>query len=245
MRGISLIFLICLTLALQPARATTIDPSQVAGAVPGSAGTGLNGSYYKFNSSVGSVGSLSQANQLISSAGVATATFTTTTVCFPDCAGTSISDSSTLSNLLNGNVSNFSYTSPAAQAATTSIDHAALVVSGYIAISVPGSYTFYLGSDDGSQLVIGGQTIVNDDGLHAFSISSGTATFSVAGLYAISGEYFENSGVHGHVLFVGDLDGAGTGVAGPVRGRSGPPGIGRPQARPRSRLTGIGMENRD
>jgi MYXO-CTERM domain-containing protein len=178
---------------------TIIDPSLSAGAVPTTAGTGLNGSYYDFSSSIGTLSSLAQTNQLISTMGAATATFTTTAVCFPDCGGTSVSDSGSLSTLLNGNVSNFAYTTPGVT--TTSLDHGAMIVSGYIAITHAGSYTFYLGSDDGSQLLIGGQSVINNDGLHSFNTSTGTATFAAAGLYSISAEYFENTGVTGFDLY--------------------------------------------
>jgi hypothetical protein len=185
------------------AGATTIIPSSVsAGSVPNSAGTGLNGSYYDFGASVGTLGSLAQTNQLISSIGAATATFTTTAVCFPDCAGNSLSDSSPLTSLLNGNVNNFSYTVPGTT--VTSVDHAAMLVTGYIAVTHAGSYTFYLGSDDGSQLLIGGQSVINNDGLHSFTNDTGTATFSAAGLYSINIEYFENTGVTAFDLYATD-----------------------------------------
>jgi hypothetical protein len=66
-----------------------------SGCGAGQSGHGLLGSYYKFSSS-SNIGSLANANILESSSGGPTATFTTTEVCFPDCAGTSISDSNTM-----------------------------------------------------------------------------------------------------------------------------------------------------
>ena len=53
-------------------------------------------------------------------------------------------------------------------------------------------------------MVIGGQTVINNDGLHSFSVASNTATFTAAGLYAISIVYFENSGVTGLDLYASD-----------------------------------------
>src|SRR6185437_15407591 len=121
-----------------------------------------------------------------------------------DCAGTSISDSSTMTQFLNGHASNFSYTS---SNHPTAIDHSAIVLTGYIAITQAGTYNFNLGSDDGSQLTIGGQTVINNDSDHGFSFVGGDATFSQAGLYAISLTYFEDSGSTGLALFAKDPNG--------------------------------------
>jgi len=203
MRPVSLILLACLALASLPARAVTISASQDLGAVPSTSGSGLLGYYYKFSSS-SNIGSLSNANQLISSSGGPTATFTTTEVCFPDCAGTSISDSSTMTQFLNGHASNFSYTS---STHPTSIDHSAIVLNGYIAITQTGAYNFNLGSDDGSQLTIGGQQVINNDSDHGFSFAGGSATFTQAGLYAISISYFEDGGSTGLDFFAKDPNG--------------------------------------
>ncbi len=190
MRRLSLILLACLVLASLPAGAVTISASQDLGAVPSTSGSGLLGSYYKFSSS-NNIGTLANANQLISSSGGPTATFTTTEVCFPDCAGTSLSDSSTMTQLLNGHTNSFSYTSASQP---TSIDHSAIVLTGYIAITQTGTYNFNLGSDDGSSLTIGGTSVINNDNDHAFQFDSGQATFTQTGLYAISIMYFEDSG---------------------------------------------------
>ena len=203
MRHISLILLACLVLAWQPAHAVTISTSQDLGAVPVNPGTGLLGNYYKFSSS-SNIGSLSNANVLISSSGGPTATFTTTEVCFPDCAGNSISDSSTMTQFLNGHASNFSYTSATQPSA---IDHSAITLNGYIAITQTGTYNFNLGSDDGSQLTIGGQQVINNDSDHGFGFVGGGATFSQTGLYAISITYFEDSGSTGLAFFAKDPNG--------------------------------------
>ncbi|HEX4505664.1 MAG TPA: PA14 domain-containing protein [Alphaproteobacteria bacterium] len=203
MRRISLTLLAALLMAPFSAGAVTISASQDLGAVPSISGGGLLGSYYKFSSS-SNIGTLSNANQLISSSGGPTATFTTTEVCFPDCAGTSMSDSSTMTQFLNGHASNFSYTSATQP---TSIDHSAIVLTGYIAITQAGTYNFNLGSDDGSQLTIGGQQVINNDSDHGFSFVGGNATFTQAGLYAISISYFEDSGSTGLDFFAKDPNG--------------------------------------
>lgn len=203
MRRISLIVLACVMMAWQPAGAVTISASQDLGAVPVNPGTGLLSSYYKFSSS-SNIGSLANANTLESSSGGPTATFTTTEVCFPDCAGTSISDSNTMTTFLNGHASNFSYTSASQP---TSIDHSAITLTGYIAITQTGTYNFNLGSDDGSQLTIGGQTVVNTDSDHGFTFVGSDATFTQTGLYAISLQYFEDSGSTGLDLFAKNPNG--------------------------------------
>jgi len=203
MRRISLILLACLMMAWQPAGAVTISASQDLAAVPTTSGTGLLGSYYKFSSS-SNIGSLANANILESSSGGPTATFTTTEICFPDCAGTSISDSSTMTQFLNGHTSSFSYTSATQP---TSIDHSAITLTGYISITSAGTYNFNLGSDDGSSLSIGGTSVINNDTDHSYQVDSGSATFTQAGLYAISLQYFEDSGSTGLELYASDNSG--------------------------------------
>lgn len=204
MRRLSLILLACLFMAWQPAHAVTISASQDLGAVPVNSGTGLLGNYYKFSSG-SNIGSLSNANILISSSGGPTATFTSNNICFPDCAGTSANDSTTtMTQYLNGHVSNFSYTT--ANPPTT-IDHSAITLTGYISITQAGTYNFNLGSDDGSALTIGGTSVINNDYDHGFSVNTGQATFSQIGLYAISIQYFEDSGGTGLEFYASDPTG--------------------------------------
>jgi PA14 domain/PEP-CTERM motif len=204
MRGIRILFAAFLLLAAVPAGAVTINPSQDLGAVPFTAGTGLLGNYYKFNSS-NNIGSLSNANQLISTSGGPTATFTSTTVCFPNCADTSIADTSSLATLLNGHANNFAYTTPGNT--VTSVDHSVITLTGYIAITQVGTYNFGIGSDDGSSMTIGGQSVINNDNDHGYQVSGGQATFTQTGLYAITLEYFEDSGSTGFEFFGSAPDG--------------------------------------
>jgi hypothetical protein len=203
MRRLSVILLACLLMAAPPVGAVSISATQDLGAVPVNPGTGLLGNYYKFNSS-SNIGNLANANILISSSGGPTATFTSSTVCFPDCAGTSISDSSTMTTFLNGHANNFAYTSATQP---TSIDHSAITLTGYIAITQTGTYNFNLGSDDGSALSIGGTSVINNDSDHGFTVVGGGATFTQIGLYAISIQYFEDSGSTGLDFFAKDPNG--------------------------------------
>jgi hypothetical protein len=196
--------MVCLLMASLPAGAVAISASQDLGAVPVNPGTGLLGNYYKFNSS-SNIGNLSNANILISSSGGPTATFVSSTICFPDCADGNISDSSTMTQFLNGHAGSFSYTSASQP---TSIDHSAITLTGYIAITQTGTYNFNLGSDDGSALSIGGTSVINNDSDHSYAVVGGAATFTQTGLYAISIQYFEDSGSTGLEFYASNPSGA-------------------------------------
>jgi hypothetical protein len=174
-----------------------IGADQSAGQIPVTAGGGLLGSYYKFGPSVGYVSSLANAAQWMAAAGAPSATFTTNAVCFPDCNGGFVPQTAGLVALLNGNVSDFSYTPGNSAATTATVDHAAMVLTGFLAIANAGTYNFNLGSDDGSRLTIGGQTVINNDMLHSFITATGAASFATAGLYAINIAYYNNGGYSG------------------------------------------------
>ncbi|RFP66829.1 T9SS C-terminal target domain-containing protein [Hymenobacter lapidiphilus] len=72
-------------------------------------------------------------------------------------------------------------------------DNFALRYSGYVRVPTDGQYTFYLNSDDGSQLLIGSTLVVNNDGLHAAREQSGTIGLK-AGLHALTITFFEKTG---------------------------------------------------
>ena len=65
--------------------------------------------------------------------------------------------------------------------------------TGQIKIATAGTYTFYIGSDDGSRLYIDNQLVVNHDGLHAYSEKAGAVTLAT-GFHDIRLEMFENAG---------------------------------------------------
>lgn len=65
--------------------------------------------------------------------------------------------------------------------------------TGQIQIEVAGDYTFYTTSDDGSQLLIDGALIVDNDGLHGAVTQSGSVTLT-AGAHDIVVSYFERGG---------------------------------------------------
>ncbi|MEM9732031.1 MAG: galactose oxidase-like domain-containing protein [Pseudomonadota bacterium] len=65
--------------------------------------------------------------------------------------------------------------------------------TGEFLIETAGEYTFFLNSDDGSRLLIDGQEIILNDGLHAEKEISGTITLD-AGIHTLSADYFEQGG---------------------------------------------------
>jgi hypothetical protein len=210
MRRFSLIAAVCLFGLWHHAGAVTIGADQSIGPVPMAPGTGLLGNYYKLNTTF--VTSMAQATQFIATSGGPTATFTTTTVCFPNCNLSTVTDSVTsLATLLNGDATNLMYTIPASQIPTTT-DHSAMTLTGYIAITQAGTYNFNLAADDGAQLTIGNQVIIAGGAMHSFEIDSGAAVFAAAGLYAINIQYFENNGYTG-LEFWGS-NGSGTCIVG-------------------------------
>jgi len=71
--------------------------------------------------------------------------------------------------------------------------------TGEIEIEQAGSWTFYTESDDGSQLWINGQLIVDNDGTHGMQTRSGSITLT-AGKHEFMVRYFEDSGGAGLIV---------------------------------------------
>jgi Ca2+-binding RTX toxin-like protein/acid phosphatase family membrane protein YuiD len=74
-----------------------------------------------------------------------------------------------------------------------SADYYALQYTSLIYIDQSGNYYFNLASDDGSQLFIDGELVVDNDGLHAVQDRSGTA-YLEEGLHTFELNYFEATG---------------------------------------------------
>ena len=72
-------------------------------------------------------------------------------------------------------------------------NHFGFVFEGLILIQEQGVYTFYTDSDDGSQLYIGGDLVVDNDGLHSMTEVSGSVALST-GYHPIRVTYFEKNG---------------------------------------------------
>ncbi|MCF2502107.1 PA14 domain-containing protein [Dyadobacter sp. CY107] len=79
-------------------------------------------------------------------------------------------------------------------------DHFAVYYSGLIDIPQEGSYTFFTNSNDGSKLIIDGQLVVNNDGLHAFREVRGNIILA-KGLHTIAIQYFDNTTDQGLELY--------------------------------------------
>ncbi len=105
----------------------------------------------------------------------------------------SLPDFSSLKAAKSGKISNFSL-SP-----RNRNDNFGFRFDGYIEITKAGEYTFYTSSDDGSTLVINGNEVVNNDGLHGNRERSGKISLS-AGHHSIRVRFFEKTG--GEVLTV-------------------------------------------
>lgn len=69
----------------------------------------------------------------------------------------------------------------------------AMRFEAYLPIQVAGRYVFYLGSDDGSRLLIDGQEVIKFDGIHPFSFRRGQKRLE-AGMHRIRIDYFEGGG---------------------------------------------------
>lgn len=69
----------------------------------------------------------------------------------------------------------------------------ARVFRGYLNIDEAGEYVFYVASDDGSDLYLDGERIVNNDGIHASREKSGTVRLD-RGLHLVRVEYFDAGG---------------------------------------------------
>jgi len=69
-----------------------------------------------------------------------------------------------------------------------------LVISGQIEIKEDGYYIFGISSDDGSKFYLGGQLLLDDDGLHDNSANKSYVLPLKKGFYPIRVEYFQKDG---------------------------------------------------
>ncbi|RBW62829.1 PA14 domain-containing protein [Ruegeria sp. A3M17] len=66
-------------------------------------------------------------------------------------------------------------------------------INGSIEVEQGGTFTFFLGADDGAMLVINGKPVVENDGLHGFRTRTGEIELE-PGTHSIEIRYFENYG---------------------------------------------------
>ena len=72
-------------------------------------------------------------------------------------------------------------------------DNFGIVIEGELEIKNKGKYTFDLGSDDGSRLLVNGMPVVVNDGIHGVVRKSGSANLD-QGVNLVRIEYFEKGG---------------------------------------------------
>ena len=72
-------------------------------------------------------------------------------------------------------------------------DFFAVEYSGFLQVTGSGEYTFTLGSDDGSRLLIDGKPVVENDGTHAYREEKGTLTLG-PGKHGLTVRYFQVGG---------------------------------------------------
>lgn len=90
-------------------------------------------------------------------------------------------------------------------------EHFGLRFTGWIAVPRDGVYTFHLTSDDGSTLSVGGEVVVDHDGLHGPTERSGQVALR-RGLHALELLYFQAGGGRTLTLEVTQPDGERTAV---------------------------------
>jgi regulation of enolase protein 1 (concanavalin A-like superfamily) len=71
------------------------------------------------------------------------------------------------------------------------------VLSGRLFIPAPGAYTFHLASDNGANLYIDNVKVVDNDGFHSMTETSGAYTAAASGMVDLRIEYYLRSGESG------------------------------------------------
>jgi len=161
-------------------------------ALPAFSGNGLNGNLWSSNL-IAPVDTLAQATAYIG-ANSPDSAFISTVVDYPNGALGSTGTGTLISTALGVDAASLSVPSVGNNAVLNSI----IQLDGFLRIDVPGSLFLALGSDDGSELLIQGTQVINNDGLHPFPGGGGVPVeigFTTAGLYAIDILFFESQTV--------------------------------------------------
>jgi hypothetical protein len=167
-----------------PALAVDIPASSSVGAVPASPGDGLNGRYWQLApKTIGEDPNALKLNGFPIIASTApTATFTSTALNYTGDDLTPIGTwlGSDAGSLVGGNP------------AVNNMDDGLLSFTGYLAVEAPATWDFYMPSDDGSILDIGGVRVIDNDGSHGSPgpAPNGQAKFTAAGLYPVEITYY-------------------------------------------------------
>lgn len=162
---------------------------------------GLNGFFYDRNDAAGVINSLAVADSIIAST-PPNATFISTLVDYPN-GDEAILFLPTLGELLGVDAAGLSPPAAATSEASPMVMHFRGVIHITEALDMhPGNSTidvqFALGSDDGSRLQIGGQTLISIDGTGAFFSfppeQFGIANFEAPGLYPVDIVWYDHFG---------------------------------------------------
>ncbi|MCR6643025.1 MAG: Ig-like domain-containing protein [Sporocytophaga sp.] len=100
----------------------------------------------------------------------------------------SIPDFSILTAVKTGTISNFDLTP------RNRNDNFAFRFKGFVNVPADGLYTFYTDSDDGSNLYIGNELVVDNDGLHGAGTHASGVVALKAGKHAVTVNFFEQGG---------------------------------------------------
>ena len=99
----------------------------------------------------------------------------------------SVNELSTMQPVRSGGAASIS------SAGLTRKENAGIVYGGYIKVPADAIYTFYLSSDDGSRLLLDGQQVIDNDGLHGQDEKSFRIPLR-KGFHAITLQYFNGTG---------------------------------------------------
>ena len=169
--------------------AFAITLSNPVASSPATAGSGLTGRYYGQVSNNNLIFTTDCAMDYISE-NKPVATFQASEINYPGPGYDWASDSITLGAFLGKDAATLSKKSVADNSLTGQL----FDFTGYLNVKTAGTYTFSLGSDDGSRLLIGGKTIVDNYLPQSFTTRTAPVTFKEAGLYPLEVAYFENYG---------------------------------------------------
>lgn len=147
---------------------------------------GLNGSLWS-DPAIAPVDSLAAARAYIG-ANAADATFMASTVDYPNGPTNVASTSNTIAAALGVDAASLS----PASVGSNSVLNTIVQFTGYLVIDAPITLDFALGSDDGSELIIQGVQVINNDGIHPFSSPLVSVEFTQAGLYEVEILFFES-----------------------------------------------------
>ena len=154
-------------------------------ALPADPGTGLSAEVWTGIN----VNTLAGAQAFVG-ANAPDSTFTATTVDYPKGLANTTGTGANFGTLLGSDAASLSV-----DITGTTILNSIMRFTGFIAVASTGSQFFELGTDDGSEFIIQGTQVIDNDGIHAFpGAGSGPVEidFTTTGLYAIEILFFES-----------------------------------------------------